>query len=87
VEEEKLACLFLLLRVDASTTVRYINKGKGSSIVLTSIMRRIYDLCIKWGISVVAEHIAGVRMIAVGMDSMSRIAEFSVAPRAFRKLN
>ena len=31
----------VLIRPDASTTVRYVNKGRGSSVKLTEIMRRI----------------------------------------------
>ena len=85
-EAEALSGRCVLVRADATTTLRYVNKGKGDSKFLSALMRDIWDLCVKYGISIVAEHIAGVRMVATGVDSMSRAAEFSVSPRIFNWL-
>jgi hypothetical protein len=86
-EASKLKGKMVLVRADAVTTVRYVNKGSGPSIFLSAVMRRIWDLCIQHGIALVAEHIPGVQMVGVGVDSMSRAAEFSVAPSVFRHLD
>lgn len=86
-ELQQLGGAYLLVRVDAKTSEAYLNKGKGSSEFLTAVMKRIFNLCLKGGVSLKAEHIAGTRMIATGVDSMSRMAEFAVAPRLFRALN
>ena len=40
-----------------------------------------------FAIAMVAEHIQGVMMIGMGVDSMSRAGEFAVAPRMFRLLS
>ena len=79
--------MFVLVRVDARTSLAYINKGKGSSEFLSQVMRRIFELCLQWSVSLVAEHIAGERMIATSVDSMSRVSEFALAPKRFRELN
>ena len=86
-EKEKLQGVFVLVRVDARTSLAYINKGKGSSEFLSQVMRRIFELCLQWSVSLVAEHIAGERMIATSVDSMSRVSEFALAPKRFRELN
>jgi hypothetical protein len=86
-EKECLRGKFVLIRADATTTLRYINKGKGDSVVLTALMREIWDICIKWEIAVVAEHLSGERMIATGVDSMSRVTEFTVSSKIFQWLN
>jgi hypothetical protein len=41
-EKEKLQSCFVLVRVDARTSVAYINKGKGSSVFLSLVTRRIF---------------------------------------------
>ena len=86
-EGEGLAGRMILVRPDATTTVAYVNKGSGPSVRLTAIMRVIWELCVKWGIALHAEHLGGIRMIATGVDSLSRMSEFSVAPSLFRWLN
>jgi hypothetical protein len=86
-EKERLAGRFVLVRADATTTIRYINSGKGNSVFLSQVMRQIWDLCIKYSIALVAEHIAGERMISTGVDSMSRSGEFTVSRAVFRKFN
>ena len=85
-EAGRLGGLTVLIRPDATTTVRYVNKGSGPSKMLTAIMRRIWTICLKHGISLRAEHFKGERMVGCGVDSLSRMAEFSVAPRIFRSL-
>ena len=59
-EASKLKGKMVLVRADAVTTVRYVNKGSGSSVFLSAVVRRIWDLCIQHGIALVAEHIPGV---------------------------
>jgi hypothetical protein len=86
-EKQALQGAFVLVRVDAVTSVAYINKGKGSSEFLSKVMRRIFELCLLWSVALVAEHIAGERMIATSVDSMSRLSEFAVAPQRFRELD
>ena len=44
---------FVLVRADATTTLRYVNKGKGSSLVLSALIRDIWDLCVEHEISLV----------------------------------
>ena len=77
----------VLVRPDASTTVAYVNKGSGPSKTLTAIMRRIWDVCVEHSIGLRAEHLKGEKMIVTGTDSLSRMAEFSVAPSVFRHLH
>jgi hypothetical protein len=88
-EEEavKLKGKFVLVRADATTTLRYVNKGKGSSVFLSALMKGIWDLCVEHEVSLVAEHVAGERMIATAVDSMSRASEFSVSKKLFRWLS
>ena len=40
-----------------------------------------------YSVALVSERISDVRMVGVGVDSMSRAAEFSVAPSIFWHLN
>ena len=80
------AGLTVLIRLDATTTVRYVNTGSKPSKVLTAIMRRIWTTCLRHGISLRAEHFKGERMVGSGVDSLSRMAGFCVAPRLFRSL-
>ena len=77
----------MLVQPDATTTVAYVNKGSGPSEELSKVMRAIWDVCIKHCISLTAEHFEGDRMIGTGVDSLSRMAEFSVAQSLFRKFN
>ena len=86
-ECEALSGRMVLVRADAVTTVRYVNKGSGPSEFLTAVMKRIWHKCVRFAIALVAEHIQGVMMIGVGVDSMSRAGEFAVAPRMFRLLS
>jgi len=86
-EGERLAGSVVLVQPDATTTVAYVNKGSGPSMELSLVMRSIWDVCIKHCISLTAEHFAGDRMIGTGVDSLSRMAEFSVAQSLFRILN
>ena len=39
---------FVLVRTDATTTLRYVNKEKGDSEFLSSPMKEIWDLCVEW---------------------------------------
>ena len=86
-ESAVLAGHSVLVRPDATTTVAYVNKGSGPSAVLSDIMRAIWNLCVQHNISLTAEHMAGEVMIATGVDSLSRMAEFAVAPSVFRVLS
>ena len=81
----RLSGLTVLARADASTTVRYVNGGLGSSEFLSKVMRRIWDICVVAGIGLVAEHLPGPAMIETGVDSLSRAAEFTVCWPVFRK--
>ena len=85
-ESARLAGLTVLIKPDATTTVRYVNKGSGPSVMLTSIMRRIWTICLKHGISLRAEHFKGERMVGCGVDSLSRMAEFCVHRRMYQAL-
>ena len=76
----------MLIRPDATTIVRYVNKGSGPSKMLTSIMRRIWTIYLRHGNSLRAEHFKGERMVGCDVASLSRMAEFCVAPRIFRSL-
>ena len=78
---------FLLVRADSVTTIRYVNNGREPSAFLSAVMRRIWGLCTMHSVVLVSEHISGVRVVAVGVDSMSRAAEFSVTPSIFWHLN
>ena len=86
-EGDSLRGALVLLRPDATTTVRYINKGSGPSAKLTAVMRRIWSLCVRYGIGLHAEHLSGDRMVGCGVDSLSRLSEFSVSPKVFRLIS
>jgi hypothetical protein len=43
-------------------------------------------VCIKYAISLSAEHFEGARMIATGVDSLSRVSEFAVSKALFNWL-
>ena len=86
-EAGRLAGLTVLIRPDATTSVRYVNERSGPSKMLTAIMRRIGTICLKHGISLRDEHFKGERMVGCGVDALSRMAEFCVAPRIFRSLS
>lgn len=83
---ERLTGASVLVQPDATTTVAYVNKGSGPSDELTKVMKGVWDVCVRHGISIWAEHFEGERMIETGVDSFSRMAEFSVAPSIFRWL-
>jgi hypothetical protein len=70
-EAGRLAGLTVLIRPDATTTVRYVNKGSGPSKMLTAIMKRIWTICLRYGISLRAEHFKGEQMVGCGVDSLS----------------
>ena len=86
-ECEAMAGCDVLVRPDATTTVAYVNKGSGPSAELTKVMRMIFTRCVEHGIGLRAEHLTGVRMIATGVDSLSRMSEFTVSAPVFRWLN
>ena len=74
----------VLLLTDATAVVRYINKGSGPSDYMTKLMRKIFKLCVRWGISLHADHMAGELMKVSGVDSLSRWGEFAVSPKVFK---
>ena len=86
-EGERLEGASVLVQPDATTTVAYVNKGSGPSKELTRVMRGIWDVCMRFCITLKAEHFEGDRMINTGVDSLSRMAEFSVAQSLFRQFN
>lgn len=71
-ECESLAGKAVLVRPDASTSVAYVNKGSGSSRMLTMTMRNIWNVCVKHSIALYAEHLKGDKVIVTGADSLSR---------------
>ena len=77
-------CLF---KSDCMAVVCYINEGVGSSTVLCEMAEDLWWFCCCNGIRLRAEHMAGVRMVAAGVDSMSRASEFVLARTEYDKLN
>jgi hypothetical protein len=76
-EAQRLGGLTVLIRPDVTTTVRqYVNKGSGPSKMLTSIMKRIWTICLRHDISLRAEHFKSERMVGCNVDSLSRMAKF-----------
>lgn len=76
----------ILLWPDCMGTVRYVNKGAGSSDVLSHIMRRIWRRCIELGVSMYAEHVPGTLLVIAGVDALSRSTEFVLAGSCFQNL-
>ena len=72
---------------DATAVEAYVNDGTGSSEVMAEMAKEIWWLCAAEGISLRAEHMAGVRMVAVGVDSMSRASEFSMERQLYTAIN
>ena len=77
----------VLLMTDCTAVVRYVNEGAGSSEVMTAMAKEMWAFCSKNGISMRAEHMAGARMIAAGVDSCSRASEFTLARQEYTRLN
>ena len=74
-------CIF----VDAKTTVAYLNNWGGPKLVCCRLMRRIWGVCARNGIRIVqVSHIAGDKMITVGVDALSRPYRFARGGEADR---
>ena len=64
--------LELFVGTDNSVTDQAYWKGYSSSQELSDIIRRMYVLQMRWGITIHLFHVAGSRMIAQGTDGLSR---------------
>ena len=73
----------VLVCTDAKSTLKYINWGVGSSPMMSSMMRRIFDRCLELQISLMAEHVSGDDMKATAVDSLSRWGEFVVRKKVY----
>ena len=76
----------VLLETDCKAVETYVNEGTGSSTVLAAMAKELWQLCARHGIRLRAEHMAGARMVAAGVDSCSRASEFSLAWKEFQQL-
>ena len=76
----------VLLWTDCMATVRYVQKGAGESTVLSGIMKRIWYLCVDLELSVWSEHVPGTLLVTAGVDALSRMGEFVLAPVVFRDI-
>ena len=86
-EAEHLRGKDVLWFTDARAVETYINEGTGSSDVMSEMAADIWWFCAAEGITLRAEHMAGVRMVATGVDSMSRASEFTMHARVYAELN
>ena len=86
-EVDRLRGKRVLLLVDAMATVRYLVNGTGKSEILREMTMQLWELCIRHGIALWAEHVSGEVMILSGTDSLSRFHEFMVARRIFNMLH
>ena len=68
----------VLVLSDAKAAVAYIEKGAGPSVVMTAMMKQIFDLYVKHDIQLRAEWVKGSEMKEAGVDSLSRWGEFQV---------
>ena len=77
----------VLILSDAKAAVAYIEKGAGPSKVMTAMMKRIFNFCVKHEIRLRAEWVKGSEMKEAGVDSLSRWGEFQVRKEIFNQLN
>ena len=77
----------VLLWTDSIATRAYVNKGSGSSMVMTGIMKRVWAKCLVLGCSVLAEHVKGELLVEAGVDAFSRATEFRMARKQFLDLH
>lgn len=84
--EGKLRGQRILVWTDNKATEAYINKGSGSSRIMTELMKRIWGVCIKLECSVWAEYVPGTVLVEAGVDACSRASEFKMARRIFLEL-
>ena len=84
---DKVHARSILLCTDATAVVKYVNYGAGPSVVLSAIMRRVFDYCVTHGISLSAEHVAGTEMKEAAVDSLSRWDGFEVRKQVFAVFN
>ena len=73
----------VLLWTDCIATVRYVQRGAGASAVLSSIIKRIWYLCVDMELSVWSEHVPGTLLVTAGVDALSCMGEFVLAPLVF----
>ena len=85
-EGANLANLRVLAKVDASATVQAVRKGVSSSVVIQEKVNELWELVLRWGITLRLEHISGSEMVALGVDGLSRIHEWRLAHRVKQKL-
>ena len=64
-----------------------MNGGVEKSEFWLLVVRRFWDVCVRNGIALVAEHLLGTTMIEARVDSLSRAAEFTVCWNLFRKMS
>lgn len=86
-EVEKLRGKDALYLTDAKAVETYINYGVGPSEELCEMAEGLYKFCCENDIRMRGEHMAGVSMVAAGVDSMSRAAEFAMAVGEYRKIH
>ena len=82
-----LADIDILWFTDSKAVEVYLNECTGTSDVMSEMAREIWWICAGAGISLRAEHMAGIRMVQAGVDSMSRASEFSLSKADFKALN
>ena len=77
----------MLIWTDSIATRAYVNKGSGSSRVMTGLMKRVLACCIRLGCSLWAERVKGELLVEAGVDACSRATEFKLATGQFRQLH
>ena len=61
------------IRVDSTSTVKYVRDRAGRSEVMTYLTKKLWGILIRHRISLIeVSHIAGVAMVACGVDGISR---------------
>ena len=86
-QQEAVAGRSVLMLSDAKAAVAYIENGAGSSKVMSTIMRRIFDFCMRNDTRLRAEWVKGTDMKDAGVDSLSRWGEFQVRKGIFDQLS
>jgi len=77
----------ILICTDAVAVRDYINAGTGRSDVLSTMMKRLWWHCVRHGIGLRAEHVAGTRLVQAAVDGFSRATEFALSWKIWRGLD
>ena len=77
----------VLVRTDCKGVERALHKGMSRSDTMTTMLKRVWDVCLRHGIQLTAEWTPGKAMVVAGVDGVSRQHEFKLRGEWFSKWN